>query len=230
MKRLIAFMVLLLCSLSSGFIGNNIFQTGDPNLFDPFCITTSEDFLEIGEKTITHETITIQALKKSITTLFQELNPDYESLDLEKATLSEVFQSYFGANASPDRFLDAAFSIISSLVELDNLPGLKDDPTLHFDNEEFEEASRLIRQRNNQINAVTGDGKYATARELLGKNLHSIQKFYAHSNWVELDNSKPFDFINGVLDNIADPTEDTCNGSVLITTKLTSGYWVMFIN
>ena len=226
MKRLLIFGVLLLCSLSYGFIGNNIFQTGDPTLFDPFCVTSAEDLLEIGETTITHETITIQALKKSITTLFQELNPDYVSLDLDKATLSEVFQSYFGANASPDRFLDAAFSIISSSVELDNLPGLKDDPTLHFDNEEFEEASRLIRLRNNQINAVTGDGKYATARELLGRSLHSIQKFYAHSNWVELDNSKPFDFINDVLDNIAEPDEDTCNGSVLITKNLTSGYWV----
>ena len=120
--------------------------------------------MEIGDSTYTHEAITSQALKRSISTLFQELNPDYQPLDLESASLSELFQSYFGQNASPDRFLDAVFSITATIVEMDSLPGLKNDPSLHFDDEVFEESARLIRQRNNQINSVTGEGKYSTAR------------------------------------------------------------------
>ena len=75
-----------------------------------------------------------------------------------------IYRSYFGQNASPDRFLDAVFSIITSLVEMDNLPGLKDDPSLHFDDETLQDAARQIRQRNNRINSVTGEGKYSTAR------------------------------------------------------------------
>mgnify|MGYP001265962780 FL=1 len=156
--------LLLLCSSSHGFIGNNIFQTGDPQLFDAFCVSDSEQLLEIGDSTYTHEAITTKALKRSISTLFQELNQDYKPLDLNSASLSEIFQSYFGQNASPDRFLDAVFSITATIVEMDSLPGLKDDPSLHFDDENFEESARLIRQRNNQINSVTGEGKYSTAR------------------------------------------------------------------
>ena len=80
-------------SLSHGFIGNNIFQTGDSFLFDPFCVADSAELLEIGDSTFTHEAITTSALKRSISTLFQELNPDYQPLDLEATSLSQLFQS-----------------------------------------------------------------------------------------------------------------------------------------
>ena len=62
-------------------------------------------------------------------------------------------------------------------------------------------------------------------RDLVGRNLHSIQKFYAHTNWIELGHKAPFDFINEVLDNIAGPDVDTCDdGADLVTNQLTSGY------
>ena len=59
---------------------------------------------------------------------------------------------------------------------------------------------------------------------MVGRNLHSIQKFYAHTNWIELGHEAPFDFINEVLGNIAGPDVDTCDGADLITDQLTSGY------
>ena len=67
-------------------------------------------------------------------------------------------------------------------------------------------------------------------RELVGRNLHSIQKFYAHSNWIELERTKPFDFINEVFDNddVAGPDDDTCSDNAdLVTNQLTSGYQVI---
>ena len=110
---------------------------------------------------------------------------------------------------------------------MDSQAGLKDDPTLHFDSETFVTAQKQLRLRNNQINTVADDGKYTTARILLGKNLHTIQKFYAHSNWIELDNTHPADLISGVLGTIADNLTDTCiDGSDIITNALTSGYFV----
>ena len=113
---------------------------------------------------------------------------------------------------------------------MDSQAGLKDDPTLHFDSETFVTAQKQLRLRNNQINTVADDGKYTTARILLGKNLHTIQKFYAHSNWIELDNTHPADLISGVFGTIADNLTDTCiDGSDIITNALTSGYFVSLV-
>lgn len=103
-------------------------------------------------------------------------------------------------------------------------------PHAHFDNEQFHDASeRLITLRQRAAEAARqGDGH--TARLLLGQALHTLQDFYAHSNWVELGNVT----INRnlgifVLDNPS-PNAATCpdNPSVLRTTELTSGYFDLF--
>ncbi len=82
---------------------------------------------------------------------------------------------------------------------------------------------------------MANDGSYDTARRHLGESLHTIQKFFAHSNWVELNRGNP----NAILPNLvfdpffpnvlAGPTDDTCasNGG-LITTLLTSGYFELY--
>ena len=70
---------------------------------------------------------------------------------------------------------------------------------MHFDNEIFLPAQKQLRLRNNQINTVADDGKYSTARALLGKNLHTMQKFYSHSNWIELGNLETIDLISDTL-------------------------------
>ena len=125
--------------------------------------------------------------------------------------------------------MHALYSIVNSNIECDSQAGLKDDPTIHFDSESFLPAQKQLRLRNNRINSVADNGKYSTARTLLGKNLHSIQKFYAHSNWVELGNTEPADLIFGVFGTIADNVTDTCtDDSEIITDALTSGYFVSF--
>ena len=62
-------------------------------------------------------------------------------------------------------------------------------------------------------------------RNLLGKSLHSIQKFYSHSNWLELGNENVLDLIWDDFGNIADEFESTCDDSDIIVEKLTSGYF-----
>ena len=69
------------------------------------------------------------------------------------------------------------------------------------------------------------DGKFSTMRNLLGKSLHSIQKFYAHSNWLELGNENVLDLIWDDFGNVADEYETTCDDSDIIVEKLTSGYF-----
>ncbi|BAY64250.1 hypothetical protein NIES22_43450 [Calothrix brevissima NIES-22] len=68
----------------------------------------------------------------------------------------------------------------------------------HFDNEQFEASSkRLIELKEEIIRYLTPNpnvspydpslpGRGGIARELLGGALHTVQDFYAHTNWVEL--------------------------------------------
>ena len=95
MTRLKELLTLLILSLISNqgqcFIGNNIFKTKNPDLFDHFCVETGDGLEEIGETTSTHESITIQGIKRSVLALFADLEPGYEPPS-EDSTLSEIFQ------------------------------------------------------------------------------------------------------------------------------------------
>ncbi len=145
-----------------------------------------------------------------------------------------ICRSYYGECSSPDRFLEAVNDIVTANVEQDIQPGLQKEPSLHFDAESFLDAQRILFLRDQQINSVADDGKYATARSLIGQSLHAIQKFYAHSNWIELGNQETIDLIFGELGNIADEQANTCNpddctegdcSNNIITNGLTSGYF-----
>lgn len=58
---------------------------------------------------------------------------------------------------------------------------------MHFDSENFQGGSkRLIDLRERVINKITTTTLGASARADLGGALHTLQDFYAHSNWVEL--------------------------------------------
>lgn len=66
-------------------------------------------------------------------------------------------------------------------------PAYQTQPALHFDSEEFPLASkRLIDLRERVITKITTTALGASARADLGGALHTLQDFYAHSNWVEL--------------------------------------------
>ena len=41
-------------------------------------------------------------------------------------------------------------------MALDSLPGVKNDPSIHFDAEAFEDGQQLLYERNSQINIVAG--------------------------------------------------------------------------
>lgn len=78
-------------------------------------------------------------------------------------------------------------------------------PYKHFGNEKFKEDSKwlidqqddilaqlkIITKENEAANAKEGAG--LKARQLLGQALHTVQDFYAHSNWIELGHIKDTD-------------------------------------
>jgi hypothetical protein len=63
----------------------------------------------------------------------------------------------------------------------------------HFDGETFDDSqARLSRLRNACIVALQ-KFDVDTARSSLGQALHTLQDFYAHSNWVEMGNTLAFE-------------------------------------
>ncbi len=100
----------------------------------------------------------------------------------------------------------------------------------HFDNELFEKSSkRLIQFKEDAIDAYI-EKRQTDGDELLGRALHTLQDFYSHSNWVEMEQSTHNAEL-GIL-NLINPSDSdvfcTDNSSKLTElgkTKLTSGYW-----
>ena len=80
-----------ICKRGQCFIGNNIFKTRNPILFERFCVKNGNDLESIGETTTTHESITIEGIKNSVISLFRDLTPEYEPPS-EDSSLSEIFQ------------------------------------------------------------------------------------------------------------------------------------------
>jgi len=224
-----------LCVLSplfrttQGFLSNNIFNTGRQDLFPLFCVETAEDLADIGKNTHTHEDIINQGVKLAILDYFNEKNTTQGVSPMsEDASLSEIYQHYFGKCSSPERFLRAVQGIVNGATEMDSLPAVKDDPRYNFDGDYLEESQLLLSERFVQLmTTIMAEEKFPTARKLLGQNLHTVQRFYAHTNWVELGNDAPNTEIGmpgGQLTNVSAPDEHTCNMSGLITSSLTSGY------
>ena len=59
------------------------------------------------------------------------------------------------------------------------------DSDFHFDEEQFDRGSRNLQDWRADIVANANIGNFVKARQLLGQSLHSVQDFYAHTNWVE---------------------------------------------
>jgi hypothetical protein len=103
----------------------------------------------------------------------------------------------------------------------------------HFDSETFEEASqRLLDLKRSVVSKITANPPNGqSAREDLGTALHTLQDFYAHSNWIETGHVNT----NGALGTslLLDPPlstafcpdfPDALSGAGL--TSLTTGYYV----
>ena len=85
------FLILSLIDNGQSFIGNDIFKTKNPILFERFCVQNGKDLEDIGLTTSTHEFMTVQGIKRSVISLFKDLTPDYQPPS-EDSSLSEIFQ------------------------------------------------------------------------------------------------------------------------------------------
>jgi len=115
---------------------------------------------------------------------------------------------------------------------------------LHVDGETFHAAHNRLHILREATLAAIGSENYETARSKLGEALHTVQDFYSHSNWVELNHNTGHPRFGAVGPKMMDlpqelarPTDATCTSCEkeiasddackdnLVTGRLTSGYY-----
>jgi hypothetical protein len=95
-------------------------------------------------------------------------------------------------------------------------------PEDHFDDELFKEANDQLIGARSAVLSYLRSGNYIGARKQLGYALHTLQDFYAHTNWVELGNTSYVSRL-GYSDAFARITlagehDPTCSdGNILLT-------------
>lgn len=102
---------------------------------------------------------------------------------------------------------------------------------LHFDGEDFYWGSkRLIDLRERVVKKITTTNFGPSARADLGGAMHTLQDFYAHSNWVELGNNSIKSDLGRQIFTGAGSTVATCPNDKGVLggeglKQLTSGYF-----
>ena len=84
----------------------------------------------------------------------------------------------------------------------------------HFDAESFKQAdTMLIKNKQAVVLQINGSQSFQSARELAGKILHTLQDFYSHSNWIEMNEVKAHRHLARSLDlgTLAEPDQATCS-------------------
>ncbi|XP_029949939.1 von Willebrand factor A domain-containing protein 7 isoform X2 [Salarias fasciatus] len=113
----------------------------------------------------------------------------------------------------------------------------------HFDDETFEGGRDIITSGVSAVKASVKRENFLAGRWTLGGVCHTLQDFYSHSNWVELNNKDPYSALikpDEPLENLAGLTTPTCRNctgdncadnllpDLLQQGLITSGYFNMF--
>ena len=206
---------------------------------------------ESALKTLDHAIITkigllrflVEFLKDSPQYIDEEMAAKFEDLQRMVITVGtpDNIQNLFSVMLPRMRLQNAIAEIQSSNAQVNTAP-LKSVAAAHFSGEQFKEGSkRLLELKSQIVTSLLKGVKFEYARQVAGQYLHTLQDFYSHSNWVELQNGvRKFDALTNPGNSIpsqyvARPNEETCFSCPLAITdncennliiqKLTSGYY-----
>nr|XP_060615950.1 uncharacterized protein LOC132765687 [Anolis sagrei ordinatus] len=162
--------------------------------------------------------------------------------NMKPLTATGLFKAYFQADVSPNRFVKALQEIISgnNLVEVLHM----EDSSFFFYCEEITKSINQLRiLRDSVLSGLKGhvnSSALESARLSAGKALHVLQKFYSNTNWAEMGNSKPYEYLLNTTSRAfpAAPASKTtcgncvkesggwysCDENLLVKDMLTSGY------
>ena len=144
---------------------------------------------------------------------------------------SELIDAYYSGESKKSRKIRkmkllksiCVIEKYNSKVDVDEIP----ESSAHFNSEQFHTAqkrltslrtiaSNLIQQANSK---VAEDLKYDTPRKYTGRQLHTLQDFYSHTNWIEnwvdeVDKIIPYSVLgerNQEIKNVAADIPNPCS-------------------
>jgi len=157
-------------------------------------------------RTFTHEDVLHRGIHRSIAKYFSERKDGKKRIKLEKIDkdyleVRNIYFDYYGLS-----FCDVGVFGVRKVIEVlkinveivDFDDETKDMPYAHFDAETFYPSNERVIRFTEAIHVALAEKDYEVARRLTGQVLHTIQDFYSHSNWVEMNYTK----INKEIGNV----------------------------
>lgn len=159
--------------------------------------------------------------------------------EMTRLALDEIYAAYdYGPRGTKSytRNMRATRSVMGKEnADVDRNTVTKSDAIWHCDGDIF--LNRCSDNVKNTIQVAIDNIKYGDmerARVLVGRANHTLQDFYSHSNWVEMNGAVVNPYMGkSHFPNVAPEDEDTCvdttticSGNNLATRFLTSGYFL----
>ncbi|XP_063147331.1 von Willebrand factor A domain-containing protein 7-like [Candoia aspera] len=154
----------------------------------------------------------------------------------------ELFKAHFEADVSPRRFQEALKTIIdgNNQIEAAHI----EDSSYFFHCEEINKSIRQFRILRDTMFANLKEPVSSAALDLArlsaGKALHILQKFYSNTNWIEMRNTDPYEYLlneDADMEPVTPSSKPTCRDctkepsgqyscmdNILVNNMLTSGY------
>ncbi|CAF0762621.1 unnamed protein product [Didymodactylos carnosus] len=157
--------------------------------------------------------------------------------------VNEIVTILFGhlyKSVNPFQFAKIVRDIASSNTKTDLKEAFSEKS--HFDSETMLEGSQVILKRYiAATNSIQNGGDYDEARRTFGAMLHTLQDFYSHTNYIELEHTEPSqvlgrrhfnenEYASKGMQTCVDCTDEQCHSNLhedIVKKKLlTSGYFV----
>ncbi len=159
------------------------------SVLDNINLKFSLDFGQTGP-TYTHEEILRRGLLRSIVKFFHKQPNGNSSIDLDKEYLdvNKIYSDYYNKSLCDlpvQRLISTELGPNVAIVDFDS--DTKDLPYAHFDAETFGKSNERVVSFIKNITNSLQIKDYGSARKISAQILHTIQDFYSHSNWVEMN-------------------------------------------
>ncbi|CAF0964599.1 unnamed protein product [Adineta ricciae] len=173
---------------------------------------------EVSSSGTTHYAITECALLRIAADYLTKVHgsTDLDSIGSSTGVCSKVKDDFNSIENEVKRlrvsstFRSAVYAISTENVLVDGLEWYNERS--HFDGETFTQASGLVAMRLNSAKSNLGADNLYHARAYFGQAMHTLQDFYAHSNWIELGQTEPNTNIGSgiILGKYASKSMPTC--------------------
>lgn len=174
-------------------------------LFDNFLnkLDKSYDYGKVSES-FTHEEIIKRGTIRTVVKYFYDQMNDGSKIDISKKdtdyyyNLVNLYNDYYGMNYDQiDLNNTIEIYLKPNVAIVDQDPATSNLPYAHFDAEEMYKSNERVMNLTNKVYELINAKDYISALNVSAQALHTIQDFYAHSNWVEMGHENDINVLIG---------------------------------